>query len=234
MHKTKQKPDSRWPIRFFSYAVLWMLIGGISVLFARVFQALDPLPLVTPIQAMLIHTSLSAFLVALFQALLTDRWFKRSMRGWVIYSMIGTLIVLFARVNPSLWNPYDDASVTLRSLVLMLAVPLFQALWLRRRVYRAWVWPVTHYLLLMGGTFLMRRNILTTAILHDLWTGLYGLFCGMVMIYLWSYPKDAEKAKVDVATNEQVVEARISRLQEHAHSKPLWDMGNDQALHSEA
>jgi hypothetical protein len=55
-----------------------------------------------------------------------------------------------------------------------------------------------------------------------------------IMCFLWSHPRNTEKAKVDFAADEHTEETRIERLQELDSNNPLWEVGDYPTLRSEA
>ena len=236
MQKTKAKRGSYRNFHLLPYAVLWAVTMSISSVIFRAFHTIDTSAFLTPQQALIIMKLSGAFLVAFAQAKLTERLLKRSMRGWVIFSMIGNLIVLFVVLNSSLWNPYIRESVTLRSLLLMLSVPIVQMLWLWPRVHKAWLWPAAQFFALIASDVVIRRFHLEMSFAPWLITRLFGVMCGVLMITLWSHPREAEKAKTDHTADKQsnADHERLSRLQEHDRRTPLWDIGDEQALQSEA
>ena len=241
MSKQKRKNNVLLRGRAIPFAALWaggtlaaglasLLIatgvGGIVSIYARPFLARYPLLLIL----------LMMTLPGLLHVQIVERVFKRSMRGWMFYTGVGAFLAVFLLL---FFNPgtYWSLQTILNDAPLYFMVgTAAQTVWLWRHVKGSWFWPLAGILNVMIAFMqpLTLRVMPGNEILTLVWILLYGLVQGVAMHYLLSHPKDAEKAKVDFMSDEELDDARIQRLRDDAIPDSLWDIGDDQALQSKA
>jgi hypothetical protein len=242
VQKIKEKRSQHLLVRRLPFAIVWALSGMMIGTIANIFMATELARNLTIQQAVMTGVLWSSIVGGLVYIVLIERLLKHSMRGWLVYSLMGSAITLFFS-NILTSRPIAEPDIFLILMAIVHLVPplLLQTLWLRQRVQKAWLWMMT---VLMTATV---SNMVYTALPElgrspvsplGLVLGLiFGLITGSVMHYLWSHPKDTEKAKVDFATDDNTNRdhERLARLQdrEHEHHNPLWDVGDDQALQSE-
>src|SRR4051812_3426469 len=100
MPKTKVKraslgKDSRW-----CFVALWTLMFVIGGLVLRAFRLTEPDEYLTSQQVM-IASYLLGLTPTLLRVVMIERVFKRSMRGWLVFTMVGTLITFL--ISPWTW-----------------------------------------------------------------------------------------------------------------------------------
>jgi drug/metabolite transporter (DMT)-like permease len=241
VQKTKEKRSSHNLARRLPFVIVWALSGMMVGTVANIFMATELARNLTIQQAVMTGVLWSSIVGGLVYIVLIERLLKHSMRGWLVYSLIGSAITLFfSNILTSRPIAEPDIFLVLMAIVHLVPPLLLQTLWLRQRVQKAGLWMMT---VLMTATV---SNIFYTALPElgrspisppALVLGLiFGLITGSVMHYLWSHPKADEKAKVDFATDEDSNRnyERLARLQERDRSNPLWEISDDQALQSEA
>ena len=223
MNKQKRKNDTlvqRRTLSFIalsvlSYAIAW---SGTSILINLLFRLLH----LSMKKTHALGFTISTLFIAIVQIYLVERLFKNSMRRWLWYTMIGILITLPLYRNDPEW----PTTMTI-FLSPLFPVTLAQTVWLWRRVRRAWLWPLAS----IAGKVLAIISLYFTPLIgsrfdssgaHLLMSLPYGLVQGLMLHYLWSHPKQTEKAKVDfdMADQSNREHDRIERLQtsEHLHA----------------
>ena len=221
MRKEKSKNDMFWQAGTLpfvalwagSYAAVWMALW--AVLEANVIRGLSNE------QTNIFAISFITLGAALLQVQVVERLLKHSMRGWMLYTIVGTLLTFLTFHDLS----GSDARMILTKLSLLVPAPLIQTVWLWRRVKAACLWPLASVAAAMVFVLPLRseysgssQTLLVIAAL------LYGLIQGGVMRYLWLQPKETvtEKAKFDIGTDRYTDQARTQRLQSsEAPVKPL-------------
>lgn len=234
MEKTKAKRGTHWLARRLPFALLWAFSAAIMSALSNAFTATRFFNSLTMHQMALFLVLWVDIAGGLVQVQLIERLVKRSMRGWLVYTLIGNFITLFFAnlIITSTTIPYD----TMHALIplVYLAPPLLlQTVWLWRRVYTPWLWASAAVIMSLGFNalyvFLPR---LAVSLISQVLGLISGLIMGVIMHYLWAHPKDTEKAKIDFASDKD--EERIERLQKREQANPLWNMGDEQAMQSEA
>jgi hypothetical protein len=238
MPKTKAKQSPVGQSRRFVYVLVWAVgaavMGWLTYALTPALSYLQDQSRWTFEQFSLVSLLVGTLLVWSIPVLATERLLKRSMRNWLVYTLLGTLtLMLWSDLFP--WNSRLPL-VTFLSSLAHLSVPVFQMAWLWRRVNKAWLWPVSH--ILMGQVMRLfppfagplSSPLAIVAALPQM------LVYASVMCYLWTQAKEPEKAKVNVASakSTQSDESRIQRLQEADEHFPPWDYGEINALHNEA
>jgi hypothetical protein len=231
MHKSKRKPSP--PANRFVYALLWAgclavagwLLNNVSLVIMRNLRPSTE-------QLEIISVLIGTLVLALVQVVVTERVLKRSMRNWLVYTFLGALcVLLWSDLFP--WSALQTPRAFLSSIGWMW-IPVFEMVWLWRRVRYAWLWPVAQVAL----SQVMRLLLPFSGPLHLPVIMLYSFpqqfVLGLVMYFLWSHVKPSEKAKINAAdiTNED--EARVKRLQETDRHGDLWEQDNNRALHNKA
>ena len=236
-----QKPKAKrthWLARRLPFAVLWALAGIVVATLTNAFLATRPSEYLTPQQITFLISLWNVVAVALIRIQLVERLLKRSMRGWLVYTLIATTISLFG-LNLIVGQRTTDSQLTrlLGSFMYLLPNLILQTVWFWPRVHKAWLLPLISIIFALGFHGLYSAS---PASIESPWVQglgvLSSVIMGAVIHYLWSHPKDAEKTKVDFAADEDSDSdnERLSRLQEQERHTPLWDIGDDQALQSEA
>jgi hypothetical protein len=236
MQKTKAKRSSHWLIRWLPFAILWAISGVIMSAISNAFTE-------TSLFNSFTYQQMGTFLVlwvdiagGMIQLQLVERLLKRSMRGWLFFTLVGNLITLFL-ANQIYINIAVIPASTMKGLIplVYLAPPLIlQTIWLARRVQKPWLWGTSTVLMSLGFNRLYEVSPrLAYSPVATILSLLSGFIVASVMYTLWAHPKDTEKAKVDFAVDSQADE-RLARLQERDRSKPLWEEGDHPTLQSES
>jgi hypothetical protein len=246
MQKTKR---SRWRTQMLPFVLVWGISIAIASLASGQLMRIFLFPLLTPEGAGIASNFIPVILTGVIQVFLVERLLKRSMRGWMLFTAVSGLVTLFlihvvAKSYLSTQGPYSNFSIDLFMLVNYIAfyapAPVIQFFWLRPRVKQAWLWPVSGILLMVMFSL---RGFLSRDYSSEFLEAMvrflsYSVIQASLMHYLWSRPRDAEKARVNFATSEQSSAdlERMERLQtaEHERSNPLWGTSDEQALQSEA
>jgi hypothetical protein len=236
MQKTKAKRRSHWLVHSLLFAFLWAIS---EVIMGRISNAFTE----TPFFLNLTYDQMAIVLVlwvdivgGMIQVQLVERMLKKSMRGWLVITLIGNLITLILahQINNNPTLPTTTTNILVQ-LVYFVPVLALQTAWLARRVYKPWLWGSSILVLSMGFNRLYET---TPRLMHSPAATVLGLLSSMlaagIMYFLWSHPRDTEKAKVDFATAENVDEDRIERLEERDSNNPLWEVGDHPTLQSEA
>jgi hypothetical protein len=267
MDKPKRNNDMFLRGRTVTFTILWtasyLVACLISFFLVSIVGAIVPIwfrPWIPRYPVLLI--SLMMTLPALLHVQIIERVFKQSMRGWLLYSLLGAMLttLLLLGLNPG--SGWSLTSILYDAPIYFLGGTFVQTAWLWQRVTStrrlplfggqalgfapdqklplkaAWLWPIVGVLSLIASfkhPFLLRLMPGTESY-FVLWLAIYSLGQGAVMHYLLSRHQDTEKAKVDFATDEDSYHdyVHLERLQEADSSTPLWDTGNDQALQNEA
>jgi hypothetical protein len=230
MQKSKGKPSK--PVNRLTFALLWA--GSLAVtgwLLNNLTLAMIQYLRLNTQQMEIIPYFLGTMVLALVQVLVTERVLKRSMCNWLVYTLVGGLCVLLWSHRFPMISRWP--LVELLSGVSWLWLPVFQTMWLWRRVRYAWLWPVAHLAL----SQMMRLLPPFPGPLHLPVIMLYSFpqqfVMGLVMYFLWSHIKESEKAKVDVASTTHEDAARIERLQDAERHDDVWEHQDSRALHNE-
>jgi hypothetical protein len=199
------------------------------------------------INPIMLVSSLVTLVVAFVQVQLVERLLKRSMRGWMLFTIAGLVTTWaltfffqqpFVFESPILLSFYEQIGVYTSTIlnVFISTVPtaLFQAIWLRRQVRdtrEAWLWPLL-LITLSAITQGLQMYIIsnrpydtdnTATILNIMslvMTLIYGVSTGLVMHSLISHPRETQKAKVDDVDTNLVYSSRTARLQESEQTVP--------------
>jgi hypothetical protein len=236
MRKTKAKRDSQSIGTRIPFIALWVLFYFVGMFINQAFHLTHPTEYLTIDQVNIVSISLGLIPV-LLQVLMIERLYKRSMRGWLAVTILGTFITLL--INPWAWPMTGNSDVRFFLNVAAVIVPplLFQTIWLWRNVKSAWIWPT---LIAARWLFWIAINRFFPAVSESplAWvlTILELMIEAAVLHALLMHPKDTEKAKVDFATDDQSItdHERLERLQEREHSRPLWKGDDHQPLQKEA
>lgn len=208
MRKTKAKRDSFWQAGTLPFIGLWACTYGAAWGTAIFLFEIDAFArALSSMQTNIVGISTVLLVASLLQVQVVERLLKHSMRGWMLYTLIGTIITYFTFTNVSggaMWP------TMLTVMSLLLPAPLVQTVWLWKRVHGAWLWPlaslvacIVFALPLRGST--PQHILIWAALLH-------GLIQGGVIRHLWTQEKMTEKAKIDFATDDD--KERMQRLQE--------------------
>jgi hypothetical protein len=246
MQKTKSKNESSLTTNRMPFIVLWILGFGLVSHFTSVFPLLAVFEGLTPEIRSTIHNAslvLRAILGGLIQIQFVERLLKHSMRGWMLYTIPGAFMNLLAReFVPTVMitgiiaagfvaeNSLAAAEVrrTISGIAANFPVAILQALWLHQRVKRAWLWPVLTFVLLLISPY---TNLVFYLLLGSNggtinYILVYGGLQGLLMYELWRHPKQAEKAKVDFATQRD--QGRPDRLQETGDADDLTTSASEE------
>lgn len=196
--------------------------------------ALIPASVLIGQQYDLVAVLVPTLLMATIPIVLTERLLKRSMRNWLVYTLVGTLIgLLWFGLFP--WDSKDPLILFLFSLSGVW--PSFvQSLWLRQRVKRAWTWATSHIVVFQVSRFLLPQGIpMSEPLQLMIWTFVQQALLALVMHDLWTQPANVEKAKVDAeaSQDEQSDEARLERLQELDRHDEVWTHEDPRDLRNE-
>jgi hypothetical protein len=171
-------------------------------------------------------------LAAIAQGQVVERVLKHSMRGWTLYSIYGLLLTFAANeavhrvVLPATVNFADSLRQLFILMAVLLPVPLFQSLWLKKYVQSAWQWSLVTLIAAWvvalhqagGNDFLFIAMML------------HGFVQGATMRYLWTQPRYTEKAKVDFDVDNQAsVDNRAAHLQTSESPPVTWHTRDEQA-----
>jgi hypothetical protein len=235
MHKSKTKPDSLWSARSLLFIVLWASSYRVTesggILLSEMLASILPRP-----RAGIIALCLAVLFLHMVHMLLVEKILRRSMRGWIAYSLVGSLITFFTYnatiylARGSLPSLYGDIPPNLFNwfvfyVALVLPLPLMQAVWLWRRVRAAWLWPLLSVVVAFVFAFVIPIGridgipIMTALLLQ-----------GITMRYLWTQTRYTEKAKVDFDVDSQAnVDTRAARLQTSESLPVTWHTRDEQA-----
>jgi hypothetical protein len=252
MRKTKSKRGVFWKDQMLPFVIVWTMSIGIIGIVSRLWQSI-PLPFLynEPEARVTLSLLTSVIGTGLAQVFLVERLLKKSMRGWMLYTLPSILVTLTVNrfLDTALWRieinaylyPYIGfwGYLLLSTLGLNAPTSLLQALWLRKRVKHAWLWPLLTIPLLLAFTAIpygeSNYQLLKLITLLSV-----GVIQAGLMHYLWSHPRDTEKAKVDAAAHHDAHAnhleqfERLERLQEREHETPLCDDSDHQTLQSKA
>jgi hypothetical protein len=210
-----------WTNRLLPFALLWTIsLTGIGLL-TRLFLSFVLAPLLPTDQTLTLSRLLGIILPSLGQIILVERLLKRSMRGWMLYTLPGALLTLIL-VPAALTLPNPEGRLDLYILLSVLAyivpTPVLQAFWLRSRVKRAWLWPLASFLTALAFSA-FPSNGTNSLGLWLILTLIYGLIQGTVMHTLWTHAKETEKVKVEFDIDDESSRDadRIERLQTSEH-----------------
>jgi hypothetical protein len=231
MRKEKLKNDSFWQAGTLPFVALWA--GSYAAAWVGVIALIERLDDIANFSYRETNTIAIAFILifaALLQVQIVERLLKRSMRGWMLYTALGTVITFFTFYDSSL-NGSNHLTVLLTSLSLLVPVPLVQTAWLWRRVKSAWLWPLASIVAAMAFVVPIRDGsggdeiIIYAALLH-------GLIQGGVMRHLWMQPRETEKVKFDLAVAAEPIQS--SRLQTAETPRATWVYEDDHAAQHKA
>ena len=263
MNKPKRKNSSLLREHAISFSLLWalytMTASFISyILFSQGGVVVSQqYPHLIPRYPVILIFLLMA-VPALLQVVLGERYLKRSMRRWFLYNLIGAGLTVFLllTLNPGTYWSY--VNILYDAPIYFLVGTILQTIWLGRhvrasfrlpkiaarllgivpnpmlRVKMAWIWPILGILGLIGSWTqpFSHRLMPGGEGSFVLWLAVYSFVQGLTMHYLLTHPHNTEKAKLHFDTDKD--DERLDRLQDHERSTPLWDRGDEQALHSEA
>jgi hypothetical protein len=214
----QKRKRALWISRILPFVLVWSISLAAIGFMARAFTSLVLAPLLPTDQTLLISRLLGTILPALVQVQLVERLLKRSMRSWMPYTLPGVVLTLILMSTVQLLLPAPqsrfDLTILLSVFAFIVPIPLIQALWLQKRVRRAWLWPTAAVFAALAFAAFPSDGSNS----HVLWlilTLIYGLMQGTVMHTLWANPIESEKAKVDFDIDDQshLEHDRIERLQ---------------------
>jgi hypothetical protein len=233
MSKTKNDHLEKPPrSRFIMW---WLFIGVLGTLLQFGFQGLNA-PL-TRDQDLIAQVVLG-FIPPLLQVIMIEKLFKRSMRGFLVYSMIGYSIMLVGFLR----NWSTNFEVTILAVTLASLVPsLMQTVWLWRRVQKPWLWFATalviagvERLIYSRVSYPITPQIASLAFSLAVTLG-FSLVYGTIMHYLLSHPKDVEKPKIRAIEDDSASDqARLARLEETDERALPWIEGPAKGAQQEA
>ena len=158
------------------------------------------------------------FITTMLQRHVVERFLRWPLNGWDRFSTLGSVLSIFV------FSITQSNNLLTSSLALILPVVLFQTIWLWRHVKLAWVWPLTSLITVWlfvlpiykaerwWGSGTISFIVLFLGLIH-------GALQAVIMRHLWTQPKDTEKPKPDVVTEEKPDLERIQRLQEEAEEQ---------------
>jgi hypothetical protein len=210
MRKLKAKRDAFWQVGTLPFVALWA--GSYAIAWGVVlflFQNVEATRSLSTTQANVLGISTVLLVAGLLHVQVVERLLKHSMRGWMLYTLIGTVITFFTfsiQKGGAMWP------TTLTVMSLLLPAPLIQTGWLWRRVKSAWLWPLASIVACLVFALPLRGSTPQIALL---WAALlHGLIQGGVMRYLWTHTKNIKSSRIDFATDE-ADEGRLQRLQQN-------------------
>jgi hypothetical protein len=234
MQKSKLKRGTRLSGRKWPFIVMSVPIFMLGNVIEAAFVSTQPMQYLSFDQVQIAVLALR-LIPTLLQVLLIERFLKQSMRGWLVTTTIGTFITLFILTQSSSFPQQIEMVILVGFLTVFGPRTILQTLWLWRRFKQAWLWPI--FMLLSGYVVPEALRVMSA---HGNLFSIYGLVLAVIeallLYHLLSHPKDAEKSKIDQAADEHsnAHHERLERLQERDTSNPLWDIGDDQTLQSEA
>lgn len=234
IQKTKEKRGvSSWLHRRIPFALLWALAMAIIAALSRTITDSAFFKSLSYQQMAIVLVLWTDIVGGMLQVQLIERFLKRSMRGWLVVTLVGNLITLFV-ANLITTNRAIPANVVSGLIPIVYLVPplLLQTIWLARRVEKPWLWGASTFILSIGFNKLYERMpYLNYSPIAPVLGFLSAFIVGIIMHYLWSHPRDSEKAKHDLTADGQSDEfARLERLQELENSSPLWEAGDHPTL----
>jgi L-lactate permease len=228
MRKTKPKNDSLWQIGTIPFVALWAATYAVAWLgIWAVFEWIESLRELSSQQTNLIGISFVSIVPAVLQVVVVERLLKKSMRGWIPASLLGTIMTAL------LFNDGDgnDARMLLMIFSLFVPLALAQMVWLWRRVESAWLWLLAS--VVAGIVFSLPMREADGSTLGIVMSGLlYGIVQGVIMRYLWMRPRETAKIKHEFAEDENSTQARLGRLQETDETAVSWAYADDAARQS--
>jgi hypothetical protein len=238
MQKTKIKHDAPLSGRRAPFVVMSVVIAIIGMAIQSAFLATNPHRYL-PFQQVQIAVFTIGLFPVLLQVLLIERFLKRSMRGWLVSTTIGTLITLLLLSTFTNWSDDSDTIQIVGFVTSFGPTIALQTFWLWRRFKKAWLWPLFIIFVEYNATgFLIRFGVNSvTQTIFGVLPIVTAAVQALILYYLLSHPRDTQKAKVDFATSHQSDEhERLEHLQDHERKqhKTLWDSADEQALQSEA
>jgi hypothetical protein len=216
MGKTKAKNDSLWQMGTLPFVALWA--GSYAAAWTALWLSLETLDDILRFSdggIIMFAISFITLVPALFHVQLVERLLKQRMRGWMLYTLAGTLLTFIVYTDSSLTS--NRFVLTLMSLFLPAA--LLQAVWLRRRVQAAWLWPLATIVAGLVFSLPMRSSEEGSPLIMLVSGLLYGLVQGGIMRYLWFQPKETEKAKLEAVHS---VEDHTTHLQDTDATPAPW------------
>lgn len=219
--KEKAKRGTHWTRQ----ALPFVIVYALSMVGAGLLARLLPNSLFNydfEIRAAVVAVT-SVILIGAVQVLWVERWLKKPMRGWMLYTAVGAFLMILLG---QLVNNIPDSFIIavdlswpmyqfLGSLALNAPVALMQALWLRRRVKRAWLWPLLTIPLLMAFSAVPydeNRLFFKSATLLSV-----GAMQALLMLYFWRPENTLAKAKRAAQDDDDETDARRARLQLDEH-----------------
>lgn len=183
-----------------SYIASW----GLTI---NLLERIDQAARLTQDQVNIVAISMVLLIAASLQVLVVERLLKRSMRGWMMVSIVGTFVTYFTfKTNV----PNDQIILTVLSLLL--PVPFFQALWLHRRVQAAWLWVLASLVACAVFALPLKPGNGSSDMVFMWSCLLYGLIQGGIMRFLWLQPRPMEKAKVQFDAQGDTAHDMTQRL----------------------
>lgn len=205
MRKPKEKRSLRWQTQMLPFAVVWAIAITSATWIIGILIQILLYPFLTLQGAGVASNFLPTLVVGLIQVLLVERLLKRSMRRWMLYTTVGGFITVFLIhivARSILYNPNftPDLYMLVNFIAYYAPAPLLQFFWLRRRVNRAWFWPVISLfvMFLFSIKGFLTREYGSGVIEAVVQMVAYGILQASLMHTLWQHPKDAEKTKVDL------------------------------------
>lgn len=234
MRKEKLKNDSSWRAGMLPFVGLWASTYAIAWFGVLYFiELLDDLGDFSRQEIDNFAIAFIMIVASLLQVQVVERLLKKSMRGWMLVTLLGTLITFFTFRDSSL-SGSDQLTMLITSLSLLVPVPLVQTAWLWRRVKSAWLWPLASLMAAIAFIVPLRSGsgagelVLFSA-------ALYGLIQGGIMRYLWTQEKEDEKAKVDFDIDQHAShDERASRVQEVGAPPVTWHTRDEAAAQHKA
>jgi hypothetical protein len=232
MRKTKQKNDMFWQAGTLPFVGLWAAsyaAAWLGVLyFIEWLDDLDVFYLSTQ-QVSFFAISFILLFSGLLHVQIVERLLKQSMRKWMLYTLVGTVITFFTFRDSSM-SGSNQYAMLITSLSLLVPVSIVQTVWLWRRVKDAWLWPLASLVAAIVFILPMRGGSGGDEIMIVA-TILYGLIQGGIMRYLWTQPKETEKSKVDFAVDDDLLldgdrEQRLKDTQ-HLHVIAPWSVADE-------
>lgn len=237
MQKTKAKRDILPSRRRLPFVVMSVVIAIISMLIEAAFAGTNPLTYLTFQQVQIAVFSLRLIPV-LLQVVLIERFLKQSMRGWLVYTAIGTLITLILLSRTSGYPQQIEMIILVGFLTVFGPMTILQTIWLSRRYNRAVLWPIFILLSAYIAPKFLRDMSASGVMYNTIFPLIAAAVQAFVFYSLLSHPRDTEKAKIDHATDHDASQQHdhLERLQdrEREQRNPLWNTGDEQALQSEA
>ena len=217
-HKDRNK---FWGVWIFSQTImltyLWLLVG----MYERISF---PFHSFSTFLIGLVLTSVFTLAATTLQQTAGERFLKCSMRQWAFVSGLGTALSLLAYVIVHPMGLLPSA------LAMFMPTALAQMLWMRPRVFFAWLWPLAHLvgIVMFVETWLPLRDWATLLL-----APIQAIIYTIVMRHLFARSYDTDKQKTEVAAKETFDQEPIERLEEHEANGTFEAFGDEQMTQSE-